>query len=112
MSSVGGGQARTRFLLEDEEDFVEAALASASVAFSGLTILPPPQPSASGSWVGVGGELVAPALIAPAQRALRSRGGVSVSLGLTDLPSLSFSSPFVGGGGGRGGGFGRVVWRW
>ncbi len=39
MSSVGGGQARARFLLEDEEDFVEAAVASASVAFSGLTML-------------------------------------------------------------------------
>ena len=104
MFPVGGGQARTRFLLEDKEDFVEAALASASVAFSGLTILPPPQPLASGCWVGVGGELIAPALIAPAQRVLCLRGGVSVSLGLTDLPSLSFSSPFVGGGGGSWGG--------
>ena len=90
MFPVGGGQARTRFLLEDKEDFVEAALASASVAFSGLTILPPPQPLASGCWVGVGGELIAPALIAPAQRVLCLRGGVSVSLGLTDLPSPPF----------------------
>jgi hypothetical protein len=47
-----------QFSLEDEEDFVEVVLASASVAFLGLRILPPPQPSASGSWVGVGGELV------------------------------------------------------
>ncbi len=70
---------RARFLLEDEEDFVETALASAFVEFLGLTILPPPQPSASGSWVGVGGELVAPDSIAPTQRALRSRGGVSDS---------------------------------
>ena len=44
MSSVGGGQARARFSLEDEGDFVEAAVASASVAFSGLTILPSHQP--------------------------------------------------------------------
>ena len=102
MSSVGGGQARARFSLEDEEDFVEAAVASASVAFSGLTILPPQQPSASGSWVGIGGGLVVPGSIAPAPRALRSRGGVSVSSGLTDLASLSLPAPFVGGGGGRG----------
>lgn len=101
MSSVGGGQARARFSLEDEEDLVEAAVASASVAFSGLTILPPQQPSASGSWVGVGGGLV-PGSVAPASRALRSRGGVSVSSGLTDLASLSLSAPFLGGGGVRG----------
>ena len=101
MSSVGGGQARARFSLEDEEDFVEAAVASASVAFSGLTILPPQQPSASGSWVGIGGGLV-PGSITPASRVLRSRGGGSVSSGLTDLASLSLSAPFMGGGGVRG----------
>ena len=112
MSSVGGGQARARFLLEDEEDFVEAAVASASVAFSGLTILPPQQLSASGSWVGIGGGLV-PGSVAPALRALRSRGGGSVSSGLTDLASLSLPAPFVGGGGGSwGGGFGTFCWRW
>ena len=85
MSSVGGGQARARFSLEDEGDFVEAAVASASVAFLGLTILPPQQPLASGSWVGIGGGLVVPDSIVPALRALRSLGGVSVSLGVTDL---------------------------
>ena len=118
MSSVGGGQARARFSLEDEEDFVEAAVASASVAFSGLTILPPQQPSASGSWVGIGGGLV-PGSVAPASRALRSRGGVSVSSGLTDLASLSLTTPFLGGGGVRGvgvlggfvGGGEEVGWR-
>ena len=109
MSLVGGGQARARFSLEAEGDFVEAAVASASVAFSGLTILPPQQPLASGSWVGVGGGLVIPGSIAPALRALRSRGGVSVSSGLTDLASLSFTAPFMGSGGGRGvGDFGGV----
>jgi len=109
MSSVGGGQARARFSLEDEGDFVDAAVASASVAFSGLTILPPLQPSASGSWVGIGGGLVVPDSIAPAPRALRSRSGVSVSSGLTDLASLSFPAPFMGSGGGRGvGGLGGV----
>jgi len=109
MSLVGGGQAHARFLLEDEGDFVEAAVASASVAFSGLTILPPQQPSASGSWVGIGGGLVVPDSIAPAPRALRSRGGVSVSSGLTNLASLSFTAPFMGSGGGRGvGGFGGL----
>ena len=119
MSSVGGGQARARFSLADEEDCVEAAVASAFVAFSGLTILPPQQPSASGSWVGIGGGLAVPGSIAPAPRALRSRGGVSVSSGLTDLASLSFSAPYVGSGGGRGvgvlggvaGGGEEVGWR-
>ncbi len=42
-----GGQARARFLLKGKEDGNEAALASASVLFSGLTILSPQQPSAS-----------------------------------------------------------------
>ena len=105
MSSVGGGQSCARFSLEAEGDFVEAAVASVSVAFSGLTILPSQQPSASGSWVGIEGGIAVPDSIAPAQRALRSRGVVSVNSGLTDLASLSFSAPFMGSGGGRGVGF-------
>jgi hypothetical protein len=107
MSLVGGGQSGVQFSLEDEEDFDEATLASASVAFSGLTILPPQQSLASGSLVGVTGGIVAPVLFAPAQRALRLQGGVSINSGLTFFPPLSFPSSFVWvGGGGLGGSFG------
>jgi hypothetical protein len=110
MSLVGGGQARVWFLLEDKEDFDEVALASASVAFLGMMILSPQQPLASGSWVGVGGGIVAPAWIAPAC------GAVSP---LVWASQICPHSPFphrlrAGEGGGEswGGCFGRFFWRW
>jgi hypothetical protein len=49
MLSAGGGQARAGFLLDNDKDVGDAALASESMAFLGLTIVPAQLPSASGS---------------------------------------------------------------
>ena len=91
----GDQAARPRFSLNDEED-VEA-VTSTSSAFAGLTIVPVPSvSSATGGWDIVGtGARGTP--FAAASRASRSRGGVSVSSALTDVPSLSSFSPFAGG---------------
>jgi hypothetical protein len=101
----GDRAARLRFSLNDEED-VEA-VASTSSAFAGLTIVPVPSvSSATGGWDIVGtGARGTP--FAAASRASRSRGGVSVSSALTDVPSLSSCSPFAGGGWVGGG-----IWCW
>ena len=83
----GDQAAHPRFSLNDEED-VEA-VTSTSSAFAGLTIVPVPSvSSATGGWdiVGTGAQGTP---FAAASRASRSRGGVSVSSALTDVPSLS-----------------------
>ena len=81
------------------------AVASTSVALSGLTITPSVPPDAvSGDWTygGMGGGRFSP--FAASARASRSRGGGSISSVLTEAPSLASFSPFTGGG--VGGGFG------
>ena len=69
------------------------AVASTSVALSGLTITPSVPPGAvSGDWTygGMGAGHFSP--FAASARASRSRGGGSISSALTDAPSLaSFS---------------------
>ncbi len=79
-------------------------MASMLTALSGLTIIPSlSMADASGSWglVGIEGGWLTPAA-STCHSCLR--GGVSVSLALTDVPSLSSFSPFAGGLGGEGAG--------
>jgi len=79
--------ARPHFSLNDEDD-VEA-VASTSSAFAGLTIVPDPSvSSATGGW-GIVGAGARGNPFAAASWASNSRGSVSVSSALTDVPSLS-----------------------
>jgi hypothetical protein len=87
---------------------VDVAVDAVSVALSGLTILPATNPSvASYEWVGEGRP---PPASAPSRlRSSRPSSAFSVSLGLTDVPSLR-SAPVSGtgrvsGGGGDGDGW-------
>jgi hypothetical protein len=96
------------FTLSDEEVELEGEdeVALASVALSGLQILPSLAPSASGSWdlLGIGGVRRTP-LVASAHSSC-SRSSGSVVSALTEVCSLASFSPFavgVGGGGGGGG---------
>jgi hypothetical protein len=104
MLLAGGDQAHARFLLNDDEDVGDAALASASVGFLGLTIVPAQPPSASGSWgvIGMGGIGTAP--LAATLRATCSQSSVSESSVRTDMPSISSPLLFAAGRVGRGGG--------
>jgi hypothetical protein len=81
------------------------------VALSGLTITPfvPPN-TISGDWTygGMGGGRFSP--FAASARASCLRGGGSITLALTDAPSLASFSPFTGGGVGGGFGGGGVWW--
>ena len=118
MVNLGEETIRAPFSLAAEEEADNMAVASTSVALSGLTITPsvPPE-AASGDWTygGMGGGRFSP--FAASARATRSRGGGSIASALTEAPSLASFSPFTGGGvgGGFGGGGGTgsagAAWR-
>ena len=108
MVNLGEEAIRAPFSLAAEEEADIMAVASTSVALSGLTITPSVPPGAvSGDWTygGMGAGRFSP--FAASARASRSRGGGSISSALTDAPSLASFSPF-GGVEVRGGGW----WRW
>ena len=105
MVNLGEEAIRAPFSLAAEEEADNMAVASTSVALLGLTITPSIPPDAvSGDWTygGMGGGCFSP--FAASARASRSRGGGSISLALTEAPSLASFSTFSGGG--VGGGFG------
>ena len=105
MVNLGEAAICAPFLLAAEEEADIMAVASTSVALSGLTITPSVPPEAvSGGWTygGMGGGRISP--FAASAQASRSRRGGSISSALTDSPLLASSSPFTGGG--AGGGFG------
>ena len=108
MVNLGEETIRAPFSLAAEEEADNMAVASTSVALSGLTITPsvPPE-AASGDWTygGMGGGRFSP--FAASARATHSRGGGSIASALTEAPSLASFSPFTGGG--VGGGLVEVV---
>jgi hypothetical protein len=107
MVNLGEAAIRAPFLLAAEEEADIMAVASTSVALSGLTITPSLPPDAvSGDWTygGLGGGRLSP--FAASARASHSCGG-SISLALTEAPSLASFSPLMGGG--FGGGLVEVV---
>ena len=97
MVNLGEEAIRAPFSLAAEEEADIRAVASTSVALSGLTITPfvPPN-TISGDWTygGMGGGRFSP--FAASAWASRSRGGGSISSALTDAPSLASFSPFTG----------------
>jgi hypothetical protein len=109
----GADTPRPRFTLDDnDEDVVEVI----SAAAASLTIIPL---ASDASWGVVGGgedgrQTPASASCALSRIAAReARGGNSVTLALTDAPSLASFSPFAGdfvGGGGCGWGGRRCNW--
>ena len=105
MVNLGEAAIRAPFLLAAEEEADIMAVDLTSVELSGLMITPSIPPDAvSGDWTygGMGGGRVSP--FAASARASCSRGGGSISLALTEAPSLTSFFPFTGGG--VGGGFG------
>jgi hypothetical protein len=85
---------RPRFSLFNKEDAAAAAVASTSVALSGLTIIPSASSVTSLGWEHVGVGVGQRTPLAASSRASRLRRGVSVSLALMEVPSLSSFSPF------------------
>jgi hypothetical protein len=115
MMNLGEEAIRALFLLAAEEEADIMAVASTSVALSGLTITPSvPPDTVSGDWTygGMGGGRIS--LFAASARASCSRGGGSISLALTKAPLLASFSPFTGGGVGVffGGGSGSAGASW
>ena len=117
MVNLGEEAIRAPFLFAAEEEADIMAVASTSVALSGLMITPPsvPPDAVSGDWTygGMGGgRRISP--FAAFARASRLRGGGSISSALTKAPSLASFSPFTGGGvgGGFGGGSGSAGASW
>ncbi len=117
MVNLGEEAIHSPFSLDAEEEADIMAVASTSVALSGLTITPSVPPGAvSGdcTYGGMGAGRLSP--FAASARASRLRGGGSISSALTEAPLLASFSPFggmgVGGGVGGGGGTGSAGTSW